>query len=59
MTLDLDGLTEGDMAIPQEAALKRGYKQWPNGFVPYTLTSNFSKILIRSFDKIRCFSYIL
>ena len=43
MGLDLDGLTEGDMVIPQGAALKKGYNQWPNGIVPYTISQSFSK----------------
>ena len=34
-------LNEGDMIIPQEAALKKEFGQWPNGDVPYTLSNSF------------------
>jgi len=39
------------MAIPQGAALKKGYNQWPNGIVPYTLSSSFSKFFIYNYVK--------
>ena len=38
-------LNEGDMIIPQSAALKRDYLEWPNGYVPYTLSHWFCKSL--------------
>jgi len=41
-------MTEGDMLLPQGAALKKGYNQWPNGIVPFTISSSFSKTLINN-----------
>jgi len=38
-------MTEGDMLLPQRAALKKGYNQWPNGIVPFTISSSFCKTL--------------
>ena len=39
------GLNEGDMIIPQRAALKKTVGQWPNGYIPYTLSNSFCKFL--------------
>ena len=39
------GLNEGDMIIPQRAALKKTVGQWPNGYIPYTLSNSFCKLL--------------
>ena len=36
-------LDEGDMFIPANAALKKTVGQWPNSYVPYTLSNSFSK----------------
>ena len=37
-------LNEGDMVIPQGAAIKKTVRQWPNGYVPYTLSNSFCKL---------------
>jgi len=38
-------LEEGDMLVPQGAAIKQGNDQWPNGIVPYIISSEFSKLI--------------
>ena len=38
-------LEEGDMLKPHGAAVKQGDGQWPNGVVPYTISSTFGKLL--------------
>ena len=42
-----EALNEGDMVVPQRAALKREYLEWPNGYVPYTLSHWFCKFSIK------------
>ena len=34
-------LDEGDMFIPANAALKKTFGQWPNAYVPYTISNSF------------------